>query len=474
MKKFLTWTFVCVVALATMALVALDLLQHTTALERDAVIAQVRARSRNTPLPPESRDATGAHSPTSRAPSAISQRECEAQAAQFEALNEAIRKLPPDYKALDAAAKKQAREVFDAIHKLNDNRFDAAEFSESIGERLAAYVDSRAGQINEARTLLATFDPDCGFLQESKIPYGSFAGAALDDERAFALYRGDFDTVIDNMAAGVPLAYEGYGYGFPYEIAPRDVSVIFRALESGVVRSETWDRLLSAMRTFRHRNFMVYYARHYPHVPIGATVQETSLIKRGIRAFIREVQEPTLNLDTARLVPVLEELAGLTGEPYYKVKPELDRIVAQHDLTPHDRHSYSNESSARASIVNIINTVFHRNAVVQMQIDIVSISIALERTRQQRGGYPESLESAADFLGATMPLNPIDGTPYRYEVAGDGFLLGFELDHTVVLSVLDQKRNALWVESSKGELRIVGGAQWQHGGLSNPTWSNSK
>lgn len=451
MKKFLTWTFVSLVAVLAMGLITLELFTQSTARERDAAITKVRARATENFPHPSSR-AAAADLAVEVLPLADSSDGCDAQAARWEALEKPLRLGTLD----------QNRELWDIHHKIGDgasaiitNRFDTKDFGEDFLAELEAYVERRKEVIKAVKLLLFEYSPDCEFLQQFPTPEYHFLDHLLLVELGSALHRGDFDTAIEDLTATISLAYMVQGYRFPHRIEPDHARILFDALNSGVVREETWRRFLRAMRAYRDRDFMIHFIRRFPHVPFGASVQESSYWGRGIRAAIQQVQEPALNREAARLAPLLADLEVLGREPYYVAKPGLDRLIAEYDLTPHERHSYSNESAARASIVNLIHVVFPRNAAVQAQIDLFSIALALHLTRIRLGSYPESLDVAADALSAPIPINPFNGSPYHYEISGNGFRLGFELDNPVMLPALDRESTDLWVESVNGELRMA-------------------
>jgi len=451
MKKFLTWTFVSLVAVLTMGFISLELFMQSTARERDAAITKVRARAtKNTPHP--SPRAAAAVPTAEVLPVYESSDDCGAQAAQWESLEKRLRLGPWG----------QNKEMWKLHHRIENgasaiitNRFDTNDFGEDFLAELEAYVERRKEGIKAVKLLLFEYSPDCEFLQQFPTPEYHFLEHLLLVELGSALHRGDFDTAIEDLTATISLAYMVQGYRFPHRIEPDHARILFDALNSGVVREETWRRFLRALRAFRDRDFMIHYTHRFPHVPFGATVQESSYWGRGIRAVIQQVQEPALNREAARLAPLMVELEALGREPYHVAKPELDRLTAEFDLTPHERHSYSNESPVRASIVNLVHTVFPRNASVQAQIDLFTIAIALQLTRVRLGSYPGSLDVVADALSAPIPLNPLNGIPYQYEISDNGFRLGFDLDKSVMVPVLGRESTGLWVESVNGELRMA-------------------
>lgn len=452
MKKILTWTFVSLLALLVMGLAVLQIISDSTASVEKAVIAEVRTRTMDQSKRPALSD--NSKPDTTRALNSPAPFEdCEVQKLRWAALLEKINNAerPID----QPGARSWERYLYPDQYP--DGDFGVAEVPPDYWSRVAAHVHSNAEVLAEFETLARRFNPDCGDLQQFSMPELdelSRIDHLLQTDMAFALYRKDYDSAMNNLRSGTALAYAAQGFGFPHRIEPRHVTIILEALAAGAVKDETWQQLLSVMRTFRNRDFILHYVRHYPHVPFGATVQESSYLKRAVRAAIHEIQEPVLNRDAVRFAPLVEKLVALAEEPYYEAKPELDKLVAEYSLRPHDRHSYSNESGARASVVNLIYAVFPRNALVQAQIDIFSLVIALERARDPSGAYPESLDAAVQCLGYPVPLNPFDGTPYRYEVTADSYRLGFELDRPALISALDRESTSMWVESVNGEVRV--------------------
>ncbi len=451
MKKFLTWSFVSLVAVLAMGFITLELFTQSTARERDAAITKVRAR-----------DAENIPDPSSRAAAAVPTVEvqslsdysdgCEAQVAQWEALEKRLRLGPWG----------QNKELWELHHKIGNgasaiitNRFDTKDFGGDFSAELEAYVERRREGIEAVKLFLFEYSESCEFLQRLPTPEYHIFEHLIVVELGSTLHRGDFDTAIEDLTATISLAYMAQGYRFPHRMEPEHARILFNSLNSGVVREDTWKRFLRAMRAYRDRDFMIHYTHRFPHVPFGATVQESSFLGRGIRAAIQQVQEPALNREAARLAPLMVELEALGREPYHVAKPELDRLTAEFDLTPHERHSYSNESPVRASIVNLVHTVFPRNASVQAQIDLFTIAIALQLTRVRLGSYPGSLDVVADALSAPIPLNPLNGIPYQYEISDNGFRLGFDLDKSVMVPVLGRESTGLWVESVNGELRMA-------------------
>jgi len=457
MRKFLTWTLVSLVALLVMGVVTLDLLASSTARERDAVIARTRSRGTatipmSTATPPDGALPSVTHVNSRSGDYCIDQEAC------WVTLEEQLRLGPWN----------QERKLWERYHNVNNgaraivlDRFETGDFGEGFLSMLDAYAEQNKEEAEEVRSLLLEYAPECEMLQAMKLPDYHHFEHLIMVELAVSLLRSDFKTAIEDLTAMTSLAYMAHGYKFPHRFEPHFARIFLEALNSNTVPEETWRQFLNALRAYRDRDFMIHYVRQYPHIPFGATVQEDSYLKRGARALIREAQQPALNRDAARFIPVLDKLATLSTVPYYEAKPALQKLIDDYDLTPHDRHSYASESGARASIVNLVQVVFPIQAAIQAQIDLISLATALESVRRGRGSYPESLDDTTELLGAAVPMNPVDGTPYRYVVTDKGFRLGFELDNPVALTVLGRKSPTLWVVSVNGTLEIGDGEEWR-------------
>ena len=99
-------------------------------------------------------------------------------------------------------------------------------------------------------------------------------------------------------------------------------------------------------------------------------------------------------------------------------------------------------------ISGMIERLFERVALMELQRSLLVGAIALERHRLRHGTYPNSLESLAPEFVASTPIDPMDGKPLRYRVSTDGTVLlysvGIDGEDQDGNPTLDPKKKGWW------------------------------
>lgn len=128
------------------------------------------------------------------------------------------------------------------------------------------------------------------------------------------------------------------------------------------------------------------------------------------------VCRPLFNQDEQIFAELTNRLIATAHIPYFKAKPELDRIAGEVAAMLSVR-SYAKEAMPRLSSW-YIELAFHESMVHLMQL-----GIAVETHYAERGAYPPALDSIAGLLPDGLPIDPFSGQPYHYTPGEDTFLL---------------------------------------------------
>jgi hypothetical protein len=420
MRNALTWGLVLGVALLALAYAFAKVVLDSSRTVRETAVAEVRAKAEEINVRPAVLPLVTANSlshPIADKP--VVTVDCEKQAAQWVALQDRV--LGPDHYV-------DFEEEMSRVRAFWEVGYDPDELSEEEWTVVSDLAASRAEEIDAIKALLANYDPACIFLQQQSdryyfANYEVFA-TLLSLDLALAVRENDYDAAMEDLTLLVPLGYRGEGRRFPHTIGSAHLTLLYDALHSGQVQPETWERFLARLREFRRRNVMIYHLLHYsdvgPSNPYGRFRKSNFIV----REIARLALEPSHNADVARWAPIMQESAGLTSKPYYAARTELKNLIAAHDQELAGQGINQPDSPARKHMLMLVDSRFLENAIGQIQIDLMSLAIALARFHEDHGTYPLTLDGTADYLDGTVQLNPLNGEPYHYEVIGEAYRLG--------------------------------------------------
>lgn len=128
------------------------------------------------------------------------------------------------------------------------------------------------------------------------------------------------------------------------------------------------------------------------------------------------IADPLLDSDqerAARLSSVAVDIASL---PYYEAMPLLEEFESrQGPPRPWQPFSLWHADSMAGAL--------ERQALIETELDLLRIGMAVEQFHADHGAYPESLDEVTAILGESIPVDPCTGDPYRYINHGDSFQL---------------------------------------------------
>ncbi len=436
MKKIIGWGFASVVALLALGFIALEFVTDSMAAKGDFAIAAVRSHveeSVDRSFP--SADA-GEMRSARRQPSSG---DCEDQLDRWLAMQSG---KPFN---LDLRPTELERRAVQCAIFLKGHGGDPAKVPEEDWAAMRVYVDSRGEYLAALKAFARTYEPTCDFPTASEMVKMEYIWLVLPMELALGVSRKDYALAVEDLICMMALRCTSCFPVPPYLIVPQYAALIVDALRAGVVEDESWAHMLRLVHERRGQDFMEKYVARYPHVRTATVLQEAHFIKEGIRSMVRKVRQPTLNNDAARFAPLMTTLTELSSEPYYKVESTLRRLTDDYDLTYYDPEGYRSQSAAHASVIDIVHHVFPENAMAQLQLDVISLAIALGRHRVRYGRYPESLDEAAELFGEDIPVNPLTGSPYDYASLDGGYRLGVEFHEPTFLLMLNRVSDGLWI-----------------------------
>jgi hypothetical protein len=102
--------------------------------------------------------------------------------------------------------------------------------------------------------------------------------------------------------------------------------------------------------------------------------------------------------------------------PFYQVAPTLYQIWADVNALP-----YVN-MTAQGHLQQPLSALIQQ-AFFESTLDLIQLRIAIEQYHAMHGKYPQTLDAVSDWLGGTLPVDPLSGLPYPYGLDGDTYLL---------------------------------------------------
>ncbi|MCF6285101.1 MAG: hypothetical protein L3K26_07920 [Candidatus Hydrogenedentes bacterium] len=433
MRKFIQWGLIAAVAVGSIGLLAHGLFTESTGRARDVSVAALREKLARLET---ARDAEGseviAETPA-RLPAvsepALDTAELRARwLALFEALAEARETCELNPKIRSAFSVFVVDTEHDALSAywncLGDSLDELLALCEQNGDLYDLYQTAFQTDLPEAYRgfLWAMWEMEFYFLAQA---------AAQDYPAAMAAY-----------SARLNLSHVRF-QGYPRQHAHSRIiwPIIDDALASHTVDDETWNHLLAQLAAQRDpNNFVAEVAdeseriiTHYEdgldanwYDPLPGTRFSESPVNYSRNWAYIHVSTALYNHDMDLFSRAMSALLDLTALPYYEAKPALERFYEEFDVEPSlEELRFIRGNSAWYYVLRLSRAEFVVEANRQASIDIVRFAILLDRHQRETGAYPESLEALAEGLGGSVPINPIDGTPYIYERNGGTFRLGY-------------------------------------------------
>lgn len=252
---------------------------------------------------------------------------------------------------------------------------------------------------------------------------------------------GDLEGVFESFSTLVYLMEVSFGGAVPRWGVDETWNWILLkpAIESHAVDDAKWDRLLAILEA--HRNQSFFYGQVERHTEmllhrfenwkdLALQIKFSEAPVSYIRTWAYPRVTPALfNHDLDRFSRAMNELLDLARIPYFEAKPALEQFYEEFDVEPGmDDLKFVRSNPGWFYVLNISRHEIKANARRQASMDLVRFAILLERHRRESGAYPESLDSLAEMLGGSVPLNPLMGDPYIYERADESFRLGYTHD----------------------------------------------
>ena len=208
------------------------------------------------------------------------------------------------------------------------------------------------------------------------------------------------------------------------------------AIESHAIDDAKWDRLLGILEA--HRNQSFFYGQVGRHTEMLLLAFEnwkdsppSFKFSDAPVTYIRTWAYPRItpalfNHDMDRFSRAMNELLDLARIPYFEAKPALDRFCEDYDVeSSMDELKLMRSNSGWVLVLSVSREGLEAVARQQTSMDLIRFAILLERYRRESGAYPESLDSLAEMLGGSVPLNPLMGEPYIYAPEEKTYRLGY-------------------------------------------------
>ena len=141
---------------------------------------------------------------------------------------------------------------------------------------------------------------------------------------------------------------------------------------------------------------------------------------------------PTLTWTMSAYMDTMDRY-GLDREGHEKVRAVLEKIIRASGVMltelPVDEPVVALYSDGLATefkvmlgtVMQTVQDIMISDCRSRLEADAVIYRLALEIYRQSTGGYPTRFEELVPELLPTLPIDPFDGQPVRYERAGPGY-----------------------------------------------------
>ena len=237
-------------------------------------------------------------------------------------------------------------------------------------------------------------------------------------------YYADIATILRFSARGA--------WAYPPESLLADMPVsIELTLAQGDFDETAWEQTLLALSDARQRKQFVdtcakrvrWTIDWYDQMPRGSgfslgEAPQLHVLMWGYRYGLTS----KMNQDMVRFSDIMGDFLDLAPRPYFEIKPELERIVAEREILDYEDYGLFDRTPTEVYIGSLAHGEFWDRAYREGLLDQTALAISLARYRNRHGTLPNELGD----LEEAVPLNSLTGETHQYERVGDEYSLWFD------------------------------------------------
>ena len=339
-----------------------------------------------------------------------------------------------DVRLSDSALDAQWQEVYylPLFVRWGGREYDALKEDELA--LLAAFFEKNGDIVERIRALTQPGMPKCVFGSYKDISAYEQFDKLLSAHMLLEASRGAYESAVRDVIALLRMCDADPYLDYPFSMHSGTLLCVDDALRSGTLSEQLRRTLFEQLTESRdHDTFAKLWAQNAAHrlewyadLPHSTnTSVKQSPRRHSLMWAYRYAGTPLLNHNVALFGEVMDQLLELAPLPYYIARPEIERIRDEYGIPP----PWELPPWKREPGWNVISTLVHERfdgqASTEANIDMTRMAILLEDHRARHGAYPETIAAIADGFAGELPINPLDGKPYRYERQEDGFRLWY-------------------------------------------------
>lgn len=426
MKKFAQWMALVFATVIALAIAAHSILTWMTRAGRDASVARLQARLTSPARIGESRSPGTAPATFPTIPPTTPSPELIASWQKLFATWEA--------RAKDEGFKKRWETFLDITLRV---RWGDRHYYELTGEELealTAFLEESADILESIRALTQPEMPACEFDAYSQTNLHWVFDVLLSANILLSTAQGSYGSVPLDLTALLKMCDADAFVAYPFIMGNGMEQCLNDALINGAVPDAPWQVLLAQLEASRDhalftrewKSLAGHWLRWYQDLPASGTdVTNPPILGQVLGLGYAYAGTPLLNHNLDTYSNVMDQLLELAPQPYYRAKPDLDRIQEEDAIPPPWELMPWQLEPGIWLISTAIHERFAERGNTEAHIDMARLAILLEQHRAQSGTYPESLDAVAEAFGRQIPINPLTGEPFQYALEDDAFRLWY-------------------------------------------------